>query len=213
MIPKTMNVPHEAISLIQKILQRNPADRPTLDDILSSDFMRIGQGILKELPAVCSRKAPTKRQLVNTSTTPLPQPLVQKSDQTPKDYIISFEQILEDTYYFKLMNEMSGIVQKDVRVIYQKEASKYFLRSLTNNFEEEAGDCQLKYLLMGKERRFNILDMYKKSNKNPIFIRKIQKINDGYIVKLSNQYIQFLIDGSNYLLVKGNKLWEIVTKK
>lgn len=58
--------------MIQKILVRNPADRPTLDDILNSDFMRLGQGILRELPAVCSRKAPTKKELINTTTAPLP---------------------------------------------------------------------------------------------------------------------------------------------
>lgn len=60
-LPKTLNVPNEALSLIQKLLVRNPADRPTLDDILCSDFMRLGQGILRELPAVCSKKAPTKK--------------------------------------------------------------------------------------------------------------------------------------------------------
>jgi len=56
-----MNVPHEAISLIQKLLLKNPHDRLTLDEILMSDFMRLGQGILKELPSICSKKAPTKK--------------------------------------------------------------------------------------------------------------------------------------------------------
>ena len=78
-IPKSLTVPNQAISLIQKLLVRNPADRPTLDDILCSDFMRLGQGILRELPAVCSRKAPTKKELLNTTVTPLPEPS-KKSD-------------------------------------------------------------------------------------------------------------------------------------
>ena len=64
-----MNTPNEAITLIQKILVTNPAKRPTLEDILNSDFMRLGQGIFKELPAICSRKAPSKREL--TSLTPI----------------------------------------------------------------------------------------------------------------------------------------------
>lgn len=42
-----MNTPNEAINLIRKILVRNPADRPTLDDILASDFLKLGNGILK----------------------------------------------------------------------------------------------------------------------------------------------------------------------
>jgi hypothetical protein len=57
-----------------------------------------------------------------------------------------------------MKNEVSGIVEKDVRVLFQRSDGRYFLRSLTNNFEEEAGDCELKYLLMGKEKRFNVLD-------------------------------------------------------
>lgn len=47
LIPKTMNTPNEAVDLIRKILVRNPADRPTLDEILDSDFMKLGNGILK----------------------------------------------------------------------------------------------------------------------------------------------------------------------
>lgn len=31
MIPKATNVPPEAVNLINKILVRNPADRPTLE--------------------------------------------------------------------------------------------------------------------------------------------------------------------------------------
>ena len=60
-IPKTVNTPPEAINLINKILVRNPADRPTLDEILTSDFMKLGHGVPKELPSVCSKKAPTKK--------------------------------------------------------------------------------------------------------------------------------------------------------
>ena len=67
-IPKTVNTPPEAINLINKILVRNPADRPTLEEILSSDFMRLGHGIPKELPLVCSKKAPTKKELNMTQS-------------------------------------------------------------------------------------------------------------------------------------------------
>ena len=89
-IPRSLNVPNEAISLIQKILVRNPADRPTPDDILNSDFMRLGQGILRELPAVCSRKAPTKKELINTTTAPLPESRPEKSDESTKEFVIEF---------------------------------------------------------------------------------------------------------------------------
>lgn len=61
LVPKTLNTPIEAISLIRKILVRNPADRPTLDDILASDFLKLGHGILKELPAICAKRIPTKK--------------------------------------------------------------------------------------------------------------------------------------------------------
>jgi hypothetical protein len=41
-------------------------------------------------------------------------------------------------------------VEKDVRVLQQRTDGKYYLFSLSSNFEEEAVDCDLKYLLMGK---------------------------------------------------------------
>jgi hypothetical protein len=50
------------------ILVKNPCSRPTLDEILSSDFMKLGEGILKELPKVCAKRAPSKRDLqINTT--------------------------------------------------------------------------------------------------------------------------------------------------
>jgi hypothetical protein len=45
---------------------------------------------------------------------------------------------------------MGGIIEKDVRALYQKNDGKYYLHSLTSGFEEDAGDCELKYLLMSK---------------------------------------------------------------
>ena len=80
--------------MISRILVRNPADRPTLDDILTSDFMRLGQGILKELPAICSKKAPTKKDLNLSSHLPTNQLMKSTSIQQlqlTKEYIIEFE--------------------------------------------------------------------------------------------------------------------------
>lgn len=42
-----MLVPDEAIDLIKKILVKNPAERPTLNEILKSDFMKLGNQIYK----------------------------------------------------------------------------------------------------------------------------------------------------------------------
>lgn len=42
-----MFTPDEAIDLIKKILVTNPAKRPTLDDILESEFMKLGNKIYK----------------------------------------------------------------------------------------------------------------------------------------------------------------------
>ena len=92
-----MHAPDEATGLIHRILVRNPADRPTLDDILTSDFMRLGQGILKELPAICSKKAPTKKDLnlsTHLTTTQLTKSASIQQTQLTKDYVIEFEEIL-----------------------------------------------------------------------------------------------------------------------
>jgi len=51
-----------------------------------------------------------------------------------------------------------GIVEKGVRTIYKRCDGDYILCSLSNNYEEEAHESELKYLLMSKERRFNVLD-------------------------------------------------------
>ena len=91
-IPKSMNTPNEAATLIQRILVRNPADRPTLDDILTSEFMRLGQGILKELPAICSKKAPTKKDLNSTTHVQSKQIAKPVTPQQPlaKEYVVDF---------------------------------------------------------------------------------------------------------------------------
>lgn len=60
-----------------------------------------------------------------------------------------------------MSNESSGVVEKDVRVVQQRRDGKYYVVSLSSQFEEEANDCDLKYLLMGKERRFSVLDSFK----------------------------------------------------
>ena len=131
-----MHVPQEAITLIKKILVRNPADRPTLDDILASDFMKMGQGILRELPAVCSKKAPTKPDLsltisYPTNSFPLAPP---KQAHSAKDYVVKFEEILEDTYFYRLANDFCGVLEKGVRALYRHPDGRYLLRSLTNNY-------------------------------------------------------------------------------
>jgi hypothetical protein len=98
-------------------------------------------------------------------------------------------------------------VERDVRVLQQRNDGKFYLLSLSSNFEEEAGECDLKYLLMGKERRFNVLDTIKPTiPAEPVFVRKIQRIADGFILRLSNRHIQFLLEESSYLLTAEGKL-------
>lgn len=110
-------------------------------------------------------------------------------------------------------NDSSGVVEKDVRVVQQRGNGKYYLISLSSQFEEEAGDCDLKWLLMGKEKRFSVLDSIKALPAQPAFVRKIQKVKDGYILRLSNKHIQFILDDANYLLTCDGKLWELVAGK
>ncbi len=125
-----------------------------------------------------------------------------------------FEEVLEDTFYFKMTNESSGIVEKDVRVVQQRADGKYYLVSLSNRFEEEALDCDLKYLLMGKERRFNVMDSVKaRAPSDPTFVRKVQRIPQGYILRLSNRHIQFMLEESNYLLTAEGKLFDVTGKE
>lgn len=52
-----------------------------------------------------------------------------------------------------------------------------------------------------------------KTKTEPVFVRRIQKINEGFILRLSNKHIQFLLDDSNYLLTGGNRLCEIIGRK
>jgi len=42
--------------------------------------MQLGQGILRELPAVCSRKAPTKKELTLTISLQLNQEMLSKKE-------------------------------------------------------------------------------------------------------------------------------------
>lgn len=121
--------------------------------------------------------------------------------------------MLEDTYYFRLGNDSSGVVEKDVRVVQQRGNGKYYIISLSSQFEEEAGDCDLKWLLMGKEKRFSVLDSIKALPAQPTYVRKIQKVKDGFILRLSNKNIQFLLDDAKYLLTCDGKLWELVAGK
>jgi serine/threonine protein kinase len=62
-IPKFHDVPFEAIDLIKKILVANPALRPTLDQILDSPFMNIGNSIPLGLPPATLKRAPTRKEL------------------------------------------------------------------------------------------------------------------------------------------------------
>ena len=59
--------------------------------------MKLGQGILKELPAICSKKAPTKKDLnlsIHLPTTQLTKSTSIKQTQLTKDYVIELEEIL-----------------------------------------------------------------------------------------------------------------------
>ena len=138
----------------------------------------------------------------------------QTKEERVRDTIIQLDELLEDTFYYKTASGMGGIIEKDVRALYQKNDGKYYLHSLTSGFEEDAGDCELKYLLMSKQKRFNVLDSLGfKSYGEPLFPKKIQRINDGFILRLSNRHIQFMIEGSSYLYAEGQKLYEIVGHK
>lgn len=59
--------------------------------------MRLGQGILKELPAICSKKAPTKKDLdlsTHLPTTQLVKSASIQQAQLTKEYVIDFEEVL-----------------------------------------------------------------------------------------------------------------------
>ena len=131
-----------------------------------------------------------------------------------KEYAIYFDEILEDVFYFELANGDCGVLEKGVRVIYRRSDKKYILHSLSNNYEEEAPDCELKFLLMSREKRFNVMDQVQEEppSSPAVFVTKVQKVGYGWAIKLSNQMIQLVIDDQNYLLW-GKKAWEISSSK
>lgn len=47
----------------------------------------------------------------------------------------------------------------------------------------------------------------------PAFVRKVQRILGGYILRLSNRHIQFMLDESNYLLTAEGKLFDVTGKE
>ena len=55
----------EAIDLIRRTLSVSPADRPTLNEILESPFMRLGEGIPLSLPPIIDKRAPSKKDFNN----------------------------------------------------------------------------------------------------------------------------------------------------
>jgi hypothetical protein len=99
--------------------------------------------------------------------------------------------VLEDTFYYELANTQCGILEKGVRVIYKNRDKKYMLHSLSNSYEEEAPNCELKYLLISRERRFNLLDeiVEKTEDLRSVFVKKVQKLEDGWVIKLSNKMV------------------------
>lgn len=48
---------------------------------------------------------------------------------------------------------------------------------------------------------------------DPSFVRKVQRIPTGYILRLSNRHIQFMLDESNYLLTAEGKLYDVTGKE
>jgi len=60
---------------------------------------------------------------------------------------------------------------------------------------------------MAKERRFNILDetVVKIDNSKMVFVRKVQRIGEATLLRLSDKTIQFLIDDNIYILSGNSK--------
>jgi hypothetical protein len=97
---------------------------------------------------------------------------------------------------------------------------------LTNEYEEEAGeDCDLKYLLMGKDKKYSVLDeiVAKGEEERHIFVRKIKRIGEnglsafisenigykrGWLLKLSNSTIQLLLEDRSFLII-NDRLFEL----
>lgn len=87
--------------------------------------------------------------------------------------------MLEGTFYFKFANGQSGIIETDVRIVYQHSNGKYFVRSLTNDYEAEAGeDCDLKYLLMVRDKKYNVLDELgtRPAQEKTLLVRRVKRI-------------------------------------
>jgi hypothetical protein len=67
---------------------------------------------------------------------------------------------------------------------------------------------------MGRERRFNTLDDTpgEPTGVSAVFVRKMQRAEDGWLLRLSNKVIQLLEDGQNYLYC-GKQLWDVSGSK
>jgi len=100
------------------------------------------------------------------------------------------------------------VLETGVRTIFLRNDKKYIMHSLSNSYEEEAPDCELKYLLMGRTKKFNVVDEVVGKNKevSSVFVKKVQRILDGWVLMLSNDMLQLIIDGSNYI-IHHKKVW------
>jgi hypothetical protein len=68
---------------------------------------------------------------------------------------------------------------------------------------------------MSRQKRFNVVDQVVSKNNlgiTPIFVKKVQRILNGFIVKLSNNMVQLILDDRNYV-IHLNKVWELSTSK
>ena len=94
-----------------------------------------------------------------------------------------------------MASDKEAVIEKDIRLIYKGSQNKYIVRSLTNNYEEEAKDEDFKYLFMAKERKFNVIDTIQVdfNPKDFLFINKIQRLKQGFLLRLSNGHFQLII--------------------
>ena len=107
------------------------------------------------------------------------------------------------------------MLEAGVRTIYLRADKKYMLHSLSNSYEEEAPNCELKYLLMSRQKRFNVVDQVVSKNSQEIasiFVKKVQRILNGFVLKLSNNMVQLILDDRNYVIYLG-KAWELSASK
>ena len=73
--------------------------------------------------------------------------------------MVHFEEILPEVYYFRMSSDVVGVLEGGVRVCYLRKDGKCMLQSLTSNYSEETEKkSELRLLLMGQTRRFNIMD-------------------------------------------------------